>query len=71
VPQRAGIAGCYAEAGEADRAFALLDEAFAARDPWLLHLVADPAFEPIRGHPRYDGLLRGIGIPTARAAAAR
>ena len=65
------VAGHYAEAGEADRAFAVLDEAYKAHDPLLLHVVADPAFDGVRGDPRYDDLLRRIGIPMARRAAAR
>jgi TolB-like protein len=65
------IAGCYAEAGETDRAFALLDDAYEARAPQLLHLVADPAFDGVRNDPRYAALLRRIGIPMARGTAAR
>jgi tetratricopeptide (TPR) repeat protein len=63
-----GMAECYAEAGEADRAFALLDEACAARAPQLLHVVADPAFDGLRSDARYGALLRRIGVPAAGAA---
>ncbi|HSD65161.1 MAG TPA: hypothetical protein VLF95_00590 [Vicinamibacteria bacterium] len=70
-PNWTAIAGCYAEAGVADRAFELLDEAFASRSPQLLHLAADPAFDGVRSDPRYDALLRRIGIPMARGTAAR
>jgi TolB-like protein/tetratricopeptide (TPR) repeat protein len=70
-PDWLGIAGCYAEAGRADQAFTLLDEAFAARAPELLHLVADPAFDGVRDDPRYDALLRRIGIPMAGRPAGR
>jgi hypothetical protein len=37
----------------------------------LLHFVADPAFDGIRSDPRYDDLLRRIGIPMARGMSAR
>ena len=67
-PEWLAVAGRYAEAGEADKAFALLDQAFAARAPQLLHLVADPAFDGVRSDPRYDDLLRRIGVPMARRA---
>ena len=70
-PDWMGIAGCYAEAGEADRAFALLDQAYEARVPQLLHLVADRAFDGVRSDPRYAALLRRIGIPMAQGPAAR
>jgi len=64
-PDWLAVARRYAEAGEANTAFALLDQAYAARYPQLLHLVADPAFDGVRGDPRYDGLLRRIGVPMA------
>jgi TolB-like protein/tetratricopeptide (TPR) repeat protein len=62
------LAGLYAEAGQADAAFAQLDEAFERREPQLLHVVAAPAFDSLRGDPRYAALLRRIGIPAARGA---
>jgi tetratricopeptide (TPR) repeat protein len=68
-PDWLSIAGCYAEAGAADRAFAALERAFAARQPSLLHVVADPSFDSLRADPRYDALLRRIGVPMARRAA--
>jgi len=70
-PDWLAIAGCYAEAGAADRAFAALERAFAGRQPSLLHVVADPSFDSVRTDPRYDDLLRRIGVPMARRAAAR
>jgi tetratricopeptide (TPR) repeat protein len=71
APSWISIAGCYAEAGEADRAFGFLDQAYAARSPQLLHLVADPAFDGVRSDPRYDELLRRIGVPMARGTPRR
>jgi eukaryotic-like serine/threonine-protein kinase len=62
-PDWVGIAGLYADAGEADTAFEVLGKALALRQPRLLHLVADPAFDGLRQDPRYDALLRRIGIP--------
>ena len=60
------LAGLYAEAGQADAAFAQLDEAFERREPQLLHVVAAPAFDGLRQDPRYDALLRRIGIPAVK-----
>jgi hypothetical protein len=40
-----------------------------ARSPQLLHLVADPAFDGVRSDPRYDHLLRRIGVPMAYGTA--
>jgi serine/threonine protein kinase/tetratricopeptide (TPR) repeat protein len=59
------VAACYAQAGRADEAFASLDRAYEARVPQLLHLSGDPSFDGIRGDPRYEALLRRIGVPLA------
>jgi TolB-like protein/predicted Ser/Thr protein kinase len=60
-----GVANAYAEAGERDPAFQWLEKAFAERTPQLLHIVADPAYDDLRGDPRYKDLIRRIGIPVA------
>jgi len=61
------IAGKYAEAGDANKAMPWLEKAFAARLPQLLHVPANPAYDPIRDDPRFKDLLRRIGIaPTRR-----
>lgn len=56
-------ASLYAAAGDAANAFRWLDQGYARREPGLLHIVADPLFDPIRPDPRFDALLRRIGIP--------
>ena len=48
--------------GEQERAFALLEEAFIARDLHLTGLRVDPLMDPLRGDPRFDDLLRRIGL---------
>jgi TolB-like protein/tetratricopeptide (TPR) repeat protein len=68
-PDWLALARCYAQAGEPERAFALLDKALASRTPQLLHFVADPAYDGLRDDPRYDELLRRIGVPMARGVA--
>jgi TolB-like protein len=57
------VAEVLAEAGDADGAFAWLEKAYIARTPQLLHVTVLPAFRSIRGDPRYEDLLRRIGIP--------
>jgi len=59
------IAGKYAEAGDANKAMPWLEKAFAARLPQLLHVPANPAYDPIRDDPRFKDLLRRIGIAPA------
>jgi tetratricopeptide (TPR) repeat protein len=57
------LAALYASLGERERAFALLDQAFATHDPKLQHLIVEPGFDPLRGDPRYGVLLRRVGLP--------
>ena len=57
------IAALYAAAAEADFAFEWLETAFSSRTPQLLHLIFDPKLDPIRDDPRFDDLLRRIGVP--------
>ncbi|HEX4959404.1 MAG TPA: winged helix-turn-helix domain-containing protein [Thermoanaerobaculia bacterium] len=53
----------YAALGERDRALALLEQSIQQRDSWfLLFLGADPRVDPLRGDPRFEKLLRRIGI---------
>ena len=50
--------------GETDGAFAWLDRAFAAHDPLLSGLKGDPALHSLRTDPRWNILLRKVGLPT-------
>ncbi len=58
------IAAMYADAGDRDKAMAWLEKAFASRQPTLLHVVAEPSFDWMHNDPRYQALLRRIGIPS-------
>jgi len=57
------VAAAYAAAGERDTAMAWLEKAYAVRLPQLLHVTADPAFDGMRDDPRFEALMRKIGIP--------
>jgi len=51
-------------AGDKDGTYALLDRAIEARDGDLLWvLTAIPYLYPIHHEPRYQGLLRRVGLP--------
>jgi len=52
----------YAAFGDLDRAFACLERAFQARSAGLIYLHLDPGYEPLRGDPRYAGLVQRIGL---------
>ena len=56
-------ADIFAQAGDADRAFAELDNAIQAKDPGLTDLKVDPFLDPIRADPRYNALLRRLRFP--------
>jgi serine/threonine-protein kinase len=53
----------YAQAGNADRAFAELGNAVEAKDPGLAQLKTDAFFDPIRGDPRFAALLKQLNFP--------
>ena len=59
-----GCARIRAWRGEADAAFVWLDKAFAARDPLLAALRGQLAFRSLRTDPRWNILLRKVGLPT-------
>ena len=48
--------------GDADRAFAALEQATVDADPALGYLVVDPRIEPIRSDPRYARLVDLLGL---------
>jgi TolB-like protein/tetratricopeptide (TPR) repeat protein len=57
------LAGVYAALGETDRAFQLLDEACADRDPWLVDMRVDETFALLRSDPRYAKILERMHFP--------
>jgi TolB-like protein/Tfp pilus assembly protein PilF len=50
--------------GEADAAFAWLDRAVARRDPLLSQIKFDPLMIPLHSDPRWNALMKKIGLPT-------
>jgi serine/threonine-protein kinase len=57
------LARLQARVGEKEKAFASLEAAFAERSVGLVMLRADPAWDRIRGDPRFAALVRRVGIP--------
>jgi serine/threonine-protein kinase len=49
--------------GENEQGLAWLEVAFTHRDPYLVHLKKDAAFDPVRSDPRFQNLLRRVGFP--------
>ena len=46
--------------GDAEKALACLEAATEERDPWLVWLKVDPMLEALRGHRRFDSLVRRV-----------
>ena len=57
------VAYVYAELGEADAAFEWMEKAYERRSIALPWIGVYPAFDRIRSDPRFDDLLRRIGLP--------
>ena len=56
------LAYMHARMGHVDAAFAHLEDAFRQRDSGLLQLRTDPDLDPIRSDPRFDQLVRRLGM---------
>ena len=53
----------YANLGDNDQAFALLEEAYQQHDGVVVYLKSDPIWDPIRSDPRFKELIRRVGLP--------
>jgi serine/threonine protein kinase/Flp pilus assembly protein TadD len=53
----------YAGLGDKEQTFARLDKAFQDRSFFLIWLKVEPLFDPLRDDPRFQYLLRRIGLP--------
>ncbi len=57
------IAGVHARLGEKDAAFEWLERALHEHESFLVYFKVHPLFEGLRGDPRFDALVKRIGIP--------
>jgi TolB-like protein/Flp pilus assembly protein TadD len=57
------IALIYCALGETDKAFGSLEAAYTERSGWLPYLNVEPRIDPLRPDPRFQDLLRRIGLP--------
>jgi TolB-like protein len=64
-PSPYAVATYFARAGDHPSALDWLEKAADQRSASLPHLYADPAFDELRNEPRYEALLRriGMGVP--------
>ena len=57
----------YAQLGDRDAAFALLDELIGSRSGQAVFCSVDAVLDPIRDDPRFDRLLRRLALPATTA----
>jgi len=59
------IGTLYTRAGDEERALDYLEKAYEAHDPNMPSLAVDPIFDYMRGDPRFQALLRKLGLPVS------
>ena len=57
------VARYFALAGQVDDALDWLERAYDERVPQLMLIQQQPTWDPLRENPRFDDLVRRIGIP--------
>ena len=57
-----GIGVLHASLGDVDEAFRWIDAAIEEQAPGLIMLRVHPRLDPIRNDPRYQPLLRRLGL---------
>src|SRR5882724_3712468 len=61
------FAGIHLGLEEPDRAIECLEKSFEEHSHWLIYLHIDPSMDPLRPDPRFQDLLRRIGLPLNHA----
>jgi TolB-like protein/Tfp pilus assembly protein PilF/predicted Ser/Thr protein kinase len=62
-PAQWGLAIAYAHLGENDRAFEQLERRYRDRGFEMLTLKTNPDLDPLRSDPRFQDLVRRVGLP--------
>jgi TolB-like protein/cytochrome c-type biogenesis protein CcmH/NrfG len=62
-PNSLRMAATWALIGDTTQAFRWLDRAWAERNPGLIFVRHDPAFESVRSHPRFTGMVSAMKFP--------
>jgi serine/threonine protein kinase/Tfp pilus assembly protein PilF len=57
------FAGIHIGLGENDRAVGYLEKSYEEHSPWLIYLHIDPSMDDLRDDPRFQNLLRRVGLP--------
>ena len=64
APASLETAGTYAQLGQPDAAFAVLESMIGARRGMIVHMDSEPRLDPVRGDPRFETLARRVGLRT-------
>ncbi len=64
VPPEA-IAYIHVGLGDKDKAFACLEKSYVEHR-WLFYLTVNPMLEPLHSDPRFDDLMRRVGLAAAK-----
>jgi eukaryotic-like serine/threonine-protein kinase len=62
------FAGIHIGLGENDRALESLEKSYEEHSHWLIYLHLDPSMDALRNDPRFQDLLRRIGLPAPATA---
>ena len=57
------FAGIRIGLGEDEHAMEYLEKSYEERSHWLIYLHIDPGMDGLRSNPRFQKLLRRIGLP--------
>jgi eukaryotic-like serine/threonine-protein kinase len=57
------FAGIHVGSGENDRALDYLEKSYEEHSHWLIYLHMDPGMDGLRDSPRFQDLLRRVGLP--------
>jgi len=63
------FAGIHVGLGEVDRAMEYLEKSYEEHSHWLMYLHMDPGMDGLRSNPRFQDLLRRVGLPLPHASA--
>ena len=62
------FAGIHIGLGENDRALDYLEKSYEDHSHWLIYLHIDPVMDDLRDEPRFQDLLKRVGLPAANAS---
>jgi eukaryotic-like serine/threonine-protein kinase len=62
------FAGIHIGLGENDRALDYLEKSYEDHSHWLIYLHIDPTMDDLRNEPRFQDLLKRVGLPAATSS---